>query len=105
MSSEPARAESTPRNLDIKRTAGADLTRIGVDLLAGVKISLQARLGDAPMTVEDLMGIKTGAVVTLETGLADHVDLYLNEMLVARGEIVVVGTKYGVRITELANHP
>jgi flagellar motor switch protein FliN/FliY len=105
MSSEPVRAESTPRNLDIKRPAGADLTRIGVDILAGVKISLEARLGDAPMTVEDLMGIKTGAVVTLETGLADHVDLYLNDMLVARGEIVVVGTKYGVRITELANHP
>jgi flagellar motor switch protein FliN/FliY len=105
MSSEPVRAESTPRNLDIKRPAGPDLTRIGADILAGVKISLEARLGDAPMTVEDLMGIKTGAVVTLETGLADHVDLYLNDMLVARGEIVVVGTKYGVRITELANHP
>jgi flagellar motor switch protein FliN/FliY len=57
------------------------------------------------MTVEDLMGLKTGAVVALETGLADHVDLYLNDALVARGEIVVVGSKYGVRITELASRP
>lgn len=105
MSSEPVRVDNTPRNLDPKRPANSEAPRIGSDLLAGVRISLEARLGDAPMTVEDLMGLKTGAVVALETGLADHVDLYLNDALVARGEIVVVGNKYGVRITELASRP
>jgi flagellar motor switch protein FliN/FliY len=106
MSSEPVRMDSTSRNLDPKRPASPEsASRIGSDLLAGVRISLEARLGDAPMTVEDLMGLKTGAVVALETGLADHVDLYLNDALVARGEIVVVGSKYGVRITELASRP
>ena len=106
MSSEPIRAESTPRNLDVRRNVEPEqANNIGIDLLGGVRISLEARLGDAPMTVEDLMGLKAGAVVALETGLADHVDLYLNDMLVARGEIVVVGNKYGVRISELASRP
>lgn len=106
MSSEPVRAEGAPRNLDVRRSVEPELaSNINIDLLGGVRVSLDARLGDAPMTVEDLMGLKAGAVVTLETGLADHVDLYLNDMLVARGEIVVVGNKYGVRISELASRP
>lgn len=92
--------------MDVRRSVEPELaSNINIDLLGGVRVSLDARLGDAPMTVEDLMGLKAGAVVTLETGLADHVDLYLNDMLVARGEIVVVGNKYGVRISELASRP
>ena len=76
--------------------------RIDGDLLKGVRVALEARLGEAGMTVEEMMTLKAGAVVTLETGLADHVDLYLNGTLVARGEIVAVGDKFGVRIAELA---
>ena len=105
MSSEPIRADNTPRSLEPKKAPHPESARLGVDLLAGVRISLDARLGNAPMTVENLMELKTGAVVAFETGLADHVDLYLNDVLVARGEIVVVGSKYGVRITELASRP
>jgi flagellar motor switch protein FliN len=75
------------------------------ELLQGVKIALEVRLGEAAMTVEEMMALKTGAVVTLAAGLADPVELYLNNMLVARGEIVAVGDKYGVRIVELAASP
>ena len=49
-----------------------------------------------------MMALEKGSVVTLETGLADHVDLFLNDALIARGEIVAVGDKYGVRIVEVA---
>ncbi len=75
------------------------------ELLQGVKVALEVRLGEAAMTVEEMMALKSGAVVTLATGLADQVELYLNGMLVARGEIVAVGDKYGVRIVELAAAP
>ena len=106
MSSEAIRTENAPRNLDVRRTGETEpASIITIDLLGGVRVNLEARLGDAPMTLEELMGLKAGAVVALETGLADHVDLYLNDMLVARGEIVVVGNKYGVRISELASRP
>ena len=74
---------------------------ISQELVQGLRVSLEARLGEAPMTVEELMALKAGSVVTLETGLADHLDLYLNGTLVARGEIVAVGDKFGVRIVEI----
>ncbi len=84
---------------------GPGLAPIGGELFRGVRVALEARLGEAGMTVDEIMALKSGAVVTLETGLADHVDLYLNGTLVARGEIVAVGDKYGVRIVDLAAKP
>src|SRR6266704_2757267 len=100
MSSEPARATNTSDDSAAKGSTTSDLARISMDIFAGVRVALEARLGEAPMTIEGLMALKTGAIVTLETGLADHVDLYLNDVLIARGEIVAVGGKYGVRIAE-----
>ena len=81
------------------------LARIDAELFRGVRVALEARLGEAGMTVEEMMALKSGDVVTLGTGLADHVDLYLNGTLVARGEIVAVADKYGVRIVEIAAKP
>ncbi|MEJ0027181.1 MAG: FliM/FliN family flagellar motor switch protein [Rhizomicrobium sp.] len=79
--------------------------RINSELLRGLRISLEARLGEAKMTVEQLMALKQGSVVTLEASLADRVELFLNDALVARGEIVAVGDKFGVRIVEISQKP
>jgi flagellar motor switch protein FliN/FliY len=81
------------------------LAPINADLFRGVRVALRARLGDAEMTVDEIMALKSGSIVTLGAGLADYIDLYLNDMLVARGEIVAVGDKYGVRIVEIAQGP
>jgi flagellar motor switch protein FliN/FliY len=83
----------------------SNLTRINSDLFRNVRVALEARLGKSPMTVEQIMALKGGDVVTLESSLADHVDLYLNDVLVARGEIVAVGDKFGVRIVDIAAKP
>jgi flagellar motor switch protein FliN/FliY len=78
------------------------LAPINGDLFRGVRVALSANLGRADMTVGEMMALKTGSVVALETGLADYVELILNEAVVARGEIVAVGDKFGVRIVEIA---
>jgi flagellar motor switch protein FliN/FliY len=78
------------------------VTAINSELLRGVRVSLEARLGRAEMTVENIMGLKSGSIVELETEILDDVNLYLNNTLVARGEIVAVGNKFGVRITDIA---
>ena len=86
-----------------KRTEDrGSLAPIGGDLLRDVQVSLEAKLGKASVTVDQLLAFKPGSVVTLETGLADHIELHLNGRLVARCEIVAVGDKFGVRIVEIA---
>lgn len=76
---------------------------IGEELLREVQVALDVRLGRSILTVGELMVLKRGSVVTLDRSLADQVDLCLNGTLVARGELVAVGDKFGVRILEIAS--
>jgi len=78
---------------------------ISSDMLRGVRVALDARLGRAQLAVEEMMALKQGSVVPLQTGLADNVELYLNDVLIARGEVVAVDGKYGIRIVEIASAP
>ena len=87
-----------------KQEPKRDIVPISGELMRGVRVALEARLGQSPMTVEEMLALKTGAIVTLDANLSDHVELFLNDTLVARGEIVAVGDKYGVRIIEISPH-
>lgn len=93
---------STHANETGDKAPAAGLTPIGRDLIGGVPIALEARLGKATMSVKDLFALTDGSVVQLEAGLADHAELYFNDALVARGEIVAVGDNYAIRIVDVA---
>lgn len=71
-------------------------------LLHDVPVTLLARLGSVDMTVADLLSLRTGSLVELDTRLSEPVELYLNDALVARGEIVAVDDRFGIRIVEIA---
>jgi flagellar motor switch protein FliN len=79
--------------------------RVSSKLIENVGVQLEAFLGAAPMTVADLTGLAAGAVVTLDAQLNTPVELRLNGVAVARGELVAVGEKFGVRLTEIAQWP
>jgi flagellar motor switch protein FliN/FliY len=79
------------------------LVSIDRKLFDEVKVAVDARLGSVDMTIEALMALKSGTVVTLDRGIADPVDLYVNGVCVARGEIVAVGDRFGVKIVEIAS--
>lgn len=83
------------------RDANGGSFSVNRDVLRGVPVSLEAKLGNAAMTVDALLDLKAGSVVTLDANLSDFIDLNLNGNLVARGEIVAVGDQFGVRITEI----
>lgn len=71
-------------------------------LLREVEVTLQARLGALVMPVAELMELREGSVLGLAVRLDDPIDLLLNDALVARGEIVAVDDRFGVRIVEIA---
>ncbi|HEX8669692.1 MAG TPA: flagellar motor switch protein FliN [Allosphingosinicella sp.] len=73
------------------------------DLLRDVEVTLQVRLGEARMTLDELLGLSEGAVLPLDRGLGELVGVYLNQRLIARGEIVAVGESFGLRIVEVAS--
>lgn len=72
-----------------------------LDLLMDVSLTVTVELGRTEMPVRDVLGLTPGSVIELRRPAADPVDIFVNNKVVARGEVVVVEDRFGVRITEL----
>jgi len=81
----------------------ADEPLVGLDsaVFRHVQVALRVRLGEISMSVEELLTLKSGAVLTLDRLLSEPVELFLNDALVARGEIVAVEDNFAVRLVEV----
>ncbi len=67
-----------------------------------IPVTVSAVLGKATMQVSQLLKLGRGAVVELDRRLGEAIDIYVNNRLVARGEVVMVdNTKLGVTMTEI----
>ena len=71
------------------------------DRIAGVDVTLSVELGRARLTLRDLLALEDGSVVTLDRQADDLLDLYANETLIARGEVISQGDRFALRIVEL----
>jgi flagellar motor switch protein FliN/FliY len=82
---------------------GDAVNRGAVDLeaLFDVPVQVSAVLGRARMPVGDLLKLGRGAVLELDRKVGEAIDIYVNNRLVARGEVVLVEDKLGVTMTEI----
>jgi flagellar motor switch protein FliN/FliY len=78
-------------------------TRIASDLEAvfDVPVQVSAVLGRSKMDVADLLKLGPGTVLELDRRVGEAIDIYVNNRLVARGEVVLVEDKLGVTMTEI----
>src|SRR5215210_1875057 len=78
-------------------------SRIAADLEAvfDVPVQVSAILGRARMDVGELLKLGPGAVLELDRKVGEAIDIYVNNRLVARGEVVLVEDKLGVTMTEV----
>jgi flagellar motor switch protein FliN len=86
---------------DAQRARGKPVAALGANSLADVNVTLNAVLGQGNITVRQLLALRTGDVVDLNTALNGQVQLTLNGKLVAYGELVAVEDRFGVRISEI----
>lgn len=92
--------EFTPTPLE----AGVEgLERSAADLAAvyDVPVNIQAVLGRSNMEVASLLRLGRGSVIELDRKVGEAIDIYVNNRLVARGEVVVVDERLGVTMTEI----
>jgi flagellar motor switch protein FliN/FliY len=66
-----------------------------------IPVQVSAVLGKASMQVSQLLKLGRGAVVELDRKVGEAIDIYVNNRLVARGEVVVVDDRLGVTMTEI----
>src|SRR5213075_280829 len=80
-----------------------DTTRSASDLEAvfDVPVQVSAVLGRTRMDIGDLLRLGPGAVLELDRKVGEAIDIYINNRLVARGEVVLVEEKLGVTMTEM----
>lgn len=72
-----------------------------LDAVYDVPVQVSAVLGRATMEVSQLLKLGRGAVVELDRKVGEPIDIYVNNRLVARGEVVVVEDRLGVTMTEI----
>jgi len=75
--------------------------RRSIDFLLDIPIELTVEVGRRLMTMGELIELTPGTVVEFDRGSGEHLDIIANGKLVARGEAVVVGDRYGVRVMEI----
>lgn len=80
-------------------TRSADAKKIS--MLHDVKLRVKVELGRTRMLVEDVLELGEGSVVELDKLAGDPVDVYANERLVARGEVLVLNDTFCVRVSEI----
>ncbi len=72
-----------------------------LDLVHDVPLQISAVLGKTALALRDVVTLQSGSVFELDKLSTDPIDLYVNNILIARGEVVVVDDKYAVKISEL----
>jgi flagellar motor switch protein FliN/FliY len=99
-------AKNAPSDEDDSWADAADIPdkpRSAQDLEAvyDIPVRVSAVLGKSSMQVNELLKLGRGAVVELDRKVGEAIDIYVNDRLVARGEVVVVDDRLGITMTEI----
>lgn len=80
-----------------------DAPRASAGLLRSIELPVAIRFGSARLSLRELSTLRTGAAVTLDTALTDPAEIVVGGNVIARGEPLIVGGKYAIRITQIAS--
>ena len=93
--------EGAPFELPSFQQVMQDAQASSIDLLRDVELNVKIELGRSRMLVEDVLKLAEGSVVELDKLAGDPVDVFVNDRLVARGEVLVLNDNFCVRVNEI----
>ena len=93
---DPSSGAPAEAVMDEEEKSAADLAPV-----FDVPVNISAVLGKAHIDVNSLLKLTSGSVVELDRKIGEAIDIYVNNRLVARGEVVVVEDRLGVTMTEI----
>ena len=97
----PSTADAGNFNLPSFTKVLGNIPSGAIDLLKDVDLNVKIELGRTKMLIEDVLKLAEGSVVELDKLAGDPVDIFVNEQLVARGEVLVLNENFCVRINEI----
>jgi flagellar motor switch protein FliN/FliY len=72
-------------------------------LLENIEVQLTVEVGGTKISIGDLLKLNDGSVVELERLAGEHLDILVNGTLLAKGEVVLIGERLGIRLTEIVS--
>jgi flagellar motor switch protein FliN/FliY len=93
---QEAAAKSQGQAVTVNGFSDANLDRI-----LDIPLMLSAQLGSTRMLIKDLLQLGPGSIVELDKLAGEPLEVLVNERLVARGEVVMVNEKFGIRLTDV----
>ena len=100
---EPKRINASPVQLpmlDVEEKLGKEQAD-NLEMIMSVPLEVSVEIGRTQRKVEDILAFSKGSLVVLDKLAGDQVDLFVNGLCVARGDVVVIDDNFGVRITEV----
>ncbi len=83
-----------------KNSTTADLS-VNMEFLLDISLDISVELGRTKMLINDMLKLGQGSVIELTKQAGESLEILANQKPIARGEVVVVNEKYGVRLTEV----
>jgi flagellar motor switch protein FliN/FliY len=99
MAEKPAAAQKPATGT----AAGAGTHEVNLDLILDVGVTLALEVGRTRVKVRDLLQLSQGSILELDRLAGEPLDVLVNGVRVARGEVVVVNDNFGVRLTEVVS--
>ena len=100
-SSKKETPSSQPAKLEDLSPAQRTGTYPELEFILDIPLEISAEIGRTKMLIRDLLKLNQGSIIELEKFAGEPVEIYVNGKLMAKGEVVVVNDKFGVRITEI----
>jgi flagellar motor switch protein FliN len=76
---------------------------LNLDVILDVPVTISLEVGRARIPIRNLLQLNQGSVVELERAAGEPLDVYVNDTLIAQGEVVVVNDRFGVRLTDVVS--
>ena len=86
---------------ELKKSDTIEISEKDINAIYDIPVQISAVLGKANMQVSQLLKLGRGAVVELDSKVGEAIDIYVNNRLVARGEVIVMEDRLGVTMTEI----
>lgn len=101
---ENGQSDQTPRAAafpSLESAAAAASAPSSIGILANVEMEVTVQLGQTRRNIREILSYGPGSVLELDRLAGESVDILVNGRLVAKGEVVVIGENFGVRVTDL----
>jgi flagellar motor switch protein FliN/FliY len=95
--------ESNGENVQESGAFDGDDEAKDLDFILDIPLEISVELGRTNMLVNDLLQLARGSVIELSKLAEEPMDIYINRKLFARGEVVVVNEKFGIRLTDIVS--